>query len=155
MHIGQDQVFGGVSVNCWYATSVADAHIWWDIAFSKSVSPVIMSQTGIMFHRYRMSPVSTSRTNTSPKRDRTRKMGIFFDDENAFYVSTVLKDSRAAEIKQNRESIEGYSRWKVEKRHGKLGKTGLNNWSISKSPKGRMEPGVRKGKRSLLAYHNM
>ena len=29
--------------------------------------------------------------------------------------------------KQNRESTEGYSRRKVEKRHGKLGKTGFNN----------------------------
>ena len=37
---------------------------------------------------------------------------------------------------------------KYEKRHGKFGKTGLNNWSISKT-----EPGVRKGKRSLLACH--
>ena len=39
--------------------------------------------------------------------------------------------------KQNRESTEGYSRLKVEKRHGKFWKTGLNNWSINKSPKGR------------------
>ena len=31
-----------------------------------------------------------------------------------------------------------------------FGKTGLNNWSKSKSPKGGTEPGVRKGKRSLL-----
>ena len=32
-------------------------------------------------------------------------------------------------------------------------KTGLNNWSISKSPKRGTEPGVRKGKRSLLAIN--
>ena len=37
---------------------------------------------------------------------------------------------------QNRESIEGYSMWKVEKRYGKFGRNALNNWSISKSPKG-------------------
>ena len=30
----------------------------------------------------------------------------------------------------------GYSRRKVEKRQGKFGKIGLNNWSISKSKKG-------------------
>ena len=41
----------------------------------------------------------------------------------------------------------------LEKRHDKFGKTGLNNWSISKSPKRETEPGVRKGKRSLLACH--
>ena len=34
--------------------------------------------------------------------------------------------------KQNRDSIEGHARRKV-----KLGKTGLNNWSISKSQNGR------------------
>ena len=51
--------------------------------------------------------------------------------------------------KQNRKSAEGYSRSKVEKRHGI---TGLNNWSISKSPKGRGTR-VRKGKPSLLTYH--
>ena len=38
-------------------------------------------------------------------------------------------------------------------RYGKFGKTSLNNWSISNSPKGETEPGVRKGKRSLLANH--
>ena len=36
------------------------------------LSPVIMSQTGIMSNRYRMSLVSTSRTNASPKSNRTR-----------------------------------------------------------------------------------
>ena len=35
----------------------------------------------------------------------------------------------------------------------KFGKTGLSNWSISKSPKGGTEPGFRKGKRSVLASH--
>ena len=34
--------------------------------------------------------------------------------------------------KQNRESTKGYSRWKVESRHGKSEELGLNNWSISK-----------------------
>ena len=34
----------------------------------------------------------------------------------------------------------------------KFGKAGLNKWSTSKSQKG-MEPGVRKAKRYLLAYH--
>ena len=38
--------------------------------------------------------------------------------------------------KQNRESTKGYSRWKVEKRHGNLEELGLNNWSISKSQNG-------------------
>ena len=38
--------------------------------------------------------------------------------------------------KQNRESTEGYSWRKVERRHGKFGKTGLNNLSTSKSQKG-------------------
>ena len=37
---------------------------------------------------------------------------------------------------QNRENTEGYSRWKVEKKHDKFEKTGINNWSISKSYKG-------------------
>ena len=53
---------------------------------------------------------------------------------------------------QNREDTERYSRWKVEKRHGKFRKTGLNNWSISKSQKG-TEPGVWEDKRYLLACH--
>ena len=34
-------------------------------------------------------------------------------------------------VKRNRESTEGYSRWKVAKRHVKFWKTGLNNWIIS------------------------
>ena len=73
---GLDQVSGGASVPCWHATPVADA--LWKLIFgemSNSVimlSPIIMSQTGIMSNRYRMSQVSTSRTNASPKRDRTR-----------------------------------------------------------------------------------
>ena len=33
---------------------------------------------------------------------------------------------------QNRESTMGYSRWKVESRHGKFEESGLNNWSTSK-----------------------
>ena len=37
--------------------------------------------------------------------------------------------------KQNWEMTKGYSLWKFEKRHGKFWKTGLNNWSISKSQK--------------------
>ena len=40
-------------------------------------------------------------------------------------------------VKQNRESTEGYSRWKVELRHGKFEQSGLNNWSTSKSQNGR------------------
>ena len=74
--VGQDQVSGGVSVPCWHATPVADA-LWKPIfgEMSDSVimsSPGITSQTGIMSNRYRMSLVSTNRTNVSPKRDRTR-----------------------------------------------------------------------------------
>ena len=38
--------------------------------------------------------------------------------------------------KQNRESTKGYSRWKVEQRHGNFKESGLNNWSTSKSPLG-------------------
>ena len=38
--------------------------------------------------------------------------------------------------KQNRESTKGFSRWKVEQRHGKFEEFGLNNWSISKSLNG-------------------
>ena len=47
--------------------------------------------------------------------------------------------------KQNREITKGYSRWKVEYRHGKFEEYGLNNWSKSKSQNGGMEPGVQKG----------
>ena len=38
--------------------------------------------------------------------------------------------------KQNRESTKGYSRWKVEYRHGKFEESDLNNWSTSKSHNG-------------------
>ena len=37
---------------------------------------------------------------------------------------------------QNRGNAEGYSRQKVEKRHGKFWEISLNNWSISKFQKG-------------------
>ena len=47
-------------------------------------------------------------------------------------------------MKQHRKSIEGYSSEKVGQNYGYLGKTGLNNWCICKSPKG-TEPGVQKG----------
>ena len=74
--VGQDQVSGGVSVPCWHATPVADA--LWKPIFGKMSDSVmmssqgIMSQTGLMSKRCKMSLVSTSRTNASPKRDRTR-----------------------------------------------------------------------------------
>ena len=74
--VGQDQVSGGVSFPCWHATPVADAP--WKPVFSEMsdsvimLSPVIMSQSSIMSIRYRMSLVTTRRTNASPKRDRTR-----------------------------------------------------------------------------------
>ena len=74
--VGQDQVSGGVSVPCWHATPVADAP--WKPIFGEMsdsvimLSPVIMSQSSIMSIRFRMSLVSTRRTNASPKRDRTR-----------------------------------------------------------------------------------
>ena len=73
---GQDQVSGGVSVPCWHATPVADAP--WKPIFGEMsdsvimLSPVKKSQTSIMSIRYRMSLVSTRRTNASPKSDRTR-----------------------------------------------------------------------------------
>ena len=73
--VGQDQVSGGVSVPCRHATPVADV-LWKPIngEMSDSVKMLnpVMSQTGIMSNRSRVSLVSTSRTNTSPKRDRTR-----------------------------------------------------------------------------------
>ena len=74
--VGQDQVSGGVSVPCRHATPVADV-LWKPISgkISDSVkmsSSVLMSQTGILSNRYRVSLVSTSRTNASPERDRTR-----------------------------------------------------------------------------------
>ena len=61
--VGQDQVSGGVSVPCRHDTPVADA-LWKPISgeMSDSVkmsSPVIMSQTGKMSNRYRVSLVST------------------------------------------------------------------------------------------------
>ena len=68
--VGQDQVSGGVSVPCWHATPVADA--LWKPLFGEMSDSVIMSSPGIMSHRYRMSLVSTSKTNASPKMDRTR-----------------------------------------------------------------------------------
>ena len=71
--VGQDQVSGGVSVLCRHATPVADAP-WKPICGEmsdsvKMLNPVIMSQTGLIG---RVLLVSTSRTNASPKRDRTR-----------------------------------------------------------------------------------
>ena len=73
---GRDQVSGGVSVPCWHATPVADA-LWKPLygEMSNSVKmlrSIIMSQTGIMSNRNSVYLVSTSRTNASPKRDRTR-----------------------------------------------------------------------------------
>ena len=59
-------------------------------------------------------------------------------------------DAERIYIKQNRESTEGYSRWKVEKRHGKFGK----NWSQQlehKQIQNGKEPGVRKGQYSSMA----
>ena len=70
--VGQDQVSWGVSVPCWHATPGADA-LWKPVfgEISNSVImliPVRMSQTSIISIRYRMSLVSTRRTNASPKR---------------------------------------------------------------------------------------
>ena len=74
--VGQDQVFGGVSVFCRHATPVTDAlwkPIFGEMSDSvKMLSPVIMSQTGKMSNRYRASLVATGRTNASSKRDRTK-----------------------------------------------------------------------------------
>ena len=50
------------------------------------------------------------------------------------------------------EYIKQLVKVKFEKIHGKFGKTGLNNMSISKFQKV-TEPDVRKSKRSLLACH--
>ena len=74
--VGQDQVSGGVSVPCRHATPVANA--LWKPIFGKMsdsvkmLGQVIMSQTDIMFNRYRVSMVSTSRPNATPKRNMTR-----------------------------------------------------------------------------------
>ena len=73
--VGQDQVSGGVSVPCRHATPVADAlwkPIFGKMSDSVKMSSSVMSQTGIISNRYGVSLVSTSRTNASPKRDRTR-----------------------------------------------------------------------------------
>ena len=68
-----------------------------------------------------------------------------------FYLSIIQKFESSHFFKsKNRESTEGYSRWKVEKRQGRIRKTGLNDWSISKSQKG-TEIGVRNGTRPLSA----
>ena len=50
-------------------------------------------------------------------------------------ISTKRDSRRSVNYKQNRESTEVYSRWKVVKRHSKFGETGLNKWSTSKSQK--------------------
>ena len=65
-------------------------------------------------------------------------------------MTSLCYDMLCIHRKHNRESIEGYARWKVGKRHGNFGKTVLNHSSISKFPKGGTEPGVRNGKCSLL-----
>ena len=56
---------------------------------------------------------------------------------------TQLKQRYRWKRKQNRESTEGYSSWKVGKRQCKFRKTGINNWSISKSQKGRNQASRR------------
>ena len=60
-----------------------------------------------------------------------------YKKDNRYLASstTCTNFSMKSFTKQNRESTEGYSRWKVEKRHAKHGKTGLNKWRISKSQK--------------------
>ena len=69
--VGQDQVSGGVSVPCRHATPVADAlrkPISCEMSDSvKMSSPVIMSQTGKMSDRYRVSLVSTVEQMQVPK----------------------------------------------------------------------------------------
>ena len=60
---------------------------------------------------------------------------------------------RTNSLKQNRESTDGCSRWKVEKRYGKFVKIWSQQLEHKQVPKRGMEPGVRKGKRSLLASH--
>ena len=62
---------------------------------------------------------------------------------------TLLKQISIIVLKQNRESFEGYLRWKVAERYGKFGKTGLN-W-VKASPKRGTETGVPKGK--LFCWH--
>ena len=57
-------------------------------------------------------------------------------------------------LMQNRESTEGYLRGKDEKRYGKVGKTSFCQQLEHKQvPIRGTKPGVRKGKRSLLASH--
>ena len=70
------------------------------------------------------------------------------------FIKTLLEENRAIlyKIEQIRESTEGYSRWKVEKRYGKYGKTGLNNLSISKSPKGGICQYCLKSRRYWLLF---
>ena len=61
---------------------------------------------------------------------------------NKYFISIVLALLSLAE-KKIPESTEGFSRWKVEKRHAKFGKTGLNNWNIHKSQKGQNQVSER------------
>ena len=66
---------------------------------------------------------------------------IFLNDNRS------LKDSN---LRQNRESTKGHSKWTMEKRHDKFRKTGLNNCSISKW---QTKNDRTRCKRSLLACH--
>ena len=64
---------------------------------------------------------------------------IYLSKIRVFLIGTYFEKDPYTTVphqKLNRESTEGYSRRKVEKRHGKFGKTSLNNWSISKSKRG-------------------
>ena len=55
-------------------------------------------------------------------------------------------------MKQNRESTKGIQSEKLSKDMANSSNL-VNNWSTSKSQKWETEPGVQKGKRSLLTWH--
>ena len=68
------------------------------------------------------------------------------------YVSNSLYNFNVSNnFEASRESTKGYSRWKVELRHGKFKQSDFNNKSTSKSQKrDGAEPDVQKGKHSSI-----
>ena len=55
------------------------------------------------------------------------------EDHKMTISMTFIRGMQYIEEKSRKTTAEGYSRWKVESRHSKFGKSGHNNWSISKS----------------------
>ena len=93
------------------------------VPFSTAISPSIGGLTQSKFILLIFIP-----NNIAPRGEWTRS------DEVVWQTLPMTEHASVNATKENQESTEGYSRWKVDKRYGKFGKTGLNNWSISKSP---------------------